>query len=188
MIRLVFKITPGCAIDKLYKKYEGTTLKVKEAVKSWMSAHGVKEWACDGNAGHPVSVIHPRFDRELHQWDDDGDWTPRPDFAPPHPALIVLKKNSFYEYSPNRKTKEGRELAKLWRSWSIDMSDYDKMRELIIGGQGEGFFGVTARCGTTIYSVSTHRVKGTLFAIVPRNEPFKAAEGMTEVLASEVLS
>jgi len=186
MIKLVFKITPGCKIDKAYKQYEKAYKDNHNTVTAWMEEYKIKEWStCENKV---VSVIHPKFDRKEYKWTDGASRNRRNDIDPPCPGTICLKKNSFYEYSPDRKTAEGKALVKLWKSWEFSDSGKNVALDLVVGGQGTNFMHGTASSGTRWFAASMWRSKaGSLYSIVPRSEPYKPAEGMKEVLASTVL-
>jgi len=190
MIKLVFKITPRCKIDKLYSQYEKAYKDNHNTVTAWMEEHGIKEWStCENKV---VSIVHPMFDRKEYVWTDcEGNRSygqrRRDDIN--LPGLICLKKNSFYEYSPDRKTTEGKALVKLWKSWEFSDSCKNAALDLVVGGQGTGFMHGTASTGTRWFAASLwRRRKGNLYAIVPRDKPYKPAKGMTEVVASEVIN
>ena len=99
------------------------------------------------------------------------------------------KKNSCYQYSPDRKTKEGKEIVKLWNSWAFDNHNYKKAMNVAISGQVGWGEHTTAKDGMRVFYASLMAIDQEYFLIVPRNydNPFKKHKDLTEIKGSQLI-
>lgn len=193
IIKLIFKIKPDSEIAKLYNVYLNKLEENRKTIKEWMNSHKITEWYHNSETKVPSSVNHPLWDSENYKWIDVDDYGASRRAAgrvtPPVEGLINLKKNSIYQYSPDRKGAAGKAIVKLWNSWKLDQSDYKNALKMALNGQSDWPFGVTARGGNRIHYASIMSVNDEAYVVVPRSydKPFKKHRDLVEIKGSALI-